>query len=76
MLLGALSPNLLSKISKFSPKHFTFLQIKMDGVALGTWKQYHSGPLITADPPNSATQNFWYLISRGLGHIVQCQAEN
>ena len=53
----SLPPNLLSKITKFSTKYFTFLPIKLDMVIPATFQWYHSGPLSTAVFWTSVTQN-------------------
>ena len=49
VLPGAHSFILLSKMTEFSPKNFTFLQIKLDKVVPDTWKLWQIDPWAGAD---------------------------
>ena len=44
VLPGAHSFILLSKMTEFSPKNFTFLQIKLDKVVPDTWNLWQIDP--------------------------------
>ena len=54
----ALFPILLSKITKFSPKNFTFSLIKLDRVVSATCQLYQIDPWASADVGACLSQNF------------------
>ena len=59
-LSRALSPNLLSKMTEFSPKNLTFLLIKPFWVVPATFQWYHTDPRVSAVAGSYLTQNFGF----------------